>query len=94
MMQKNAQILDGLAEKYQKAKRARTLNQSVKPVQVNGNGTNGYLIKSGKNKGKILGYNEFSLGPILNLPCGQRVTRCQNYLLLISHKAPGPLLNK
>ena len=55
MMQRMHQILDSFSRKVSKAKRARTLNQSVKPVQVNGNGTNGYLIKSGKNKGKILG---------------------------------------
>ena len=58
MMQRMHQILDSFSRKVSKAKRARTLNQSVKPVQVNGNGTDGYLIKSGKNKGKILGYNK------------------------------------
>ena len=59
MMQRMHQILDSFSRKVSKAKRARTLNQSVKPVQVNGNGTNGYLIKSGKNKGNDLtGYNK------------------------------------
>ena len=80
MMQRMHQILDSFSRKVSKAKRARTLNQSVKPVQVNGNGTNGYLIKSGKNKGKILATIRFSLEPIC-ICYGQRISAAQKIIL-------------
>ena len=52
------QILNSFSRKVSQAKLVRKLNKSIKSVNVNGNGTNGYVIKSGKNKGKILGYNK------------------------------------
>ena len=88
MMQRMHQILDSFSRKVSKAKRARTLNQSVKPVQVNGNGTNGYLIKCfGYNKVQPRNPFKFTMWAAHNaLP--------KFYLRVISHKAPGPLLNK
>ena len=58
MIQRMHQILNSFSRKVSQAKRARKLNKPIKPVNINGNGTNGYVIKSGKNKGKILGHNK------------------------------------
>ena len=56
MIQRMHQILNSFSRKVSQAKRARKLNKFITPVNINGNGTNGYVIKSGKNKGKILGH--------------------------------------
>ena len=34
----------------------KVLMQSRKEVEINGNGTSGYVIKEGSNKGKVLGH--------------------------------------
>jgi len=38
------------------SKKRKVLQKSVKAVAVNANGTPGYMVKEGSNKGKILGH--------------------------------------
>jgi hypothetical protein len=38
------------------AQKRKVLQKSVKAVAVNANGTPGYMVKEGPNKGKILGH--------------------------------------
>jgi hypothetical protein len=41
----------------QKAKKKeRLIFNSTKEVEINGNGTSGYTVKHGENKGKVLGH--------------------------------------
>ncbi|NBP54934.1 hypothetical protein EBU71_00045 [bacterium] len=37
-------------------KKNKTLLKSRKEVEINANGTSGYKIKEGKNKGKVVGH--------------------------------------
>ena len=36
--------------------KARTLFNARREVDINGNGTSGYVVKHGPNKGKVLGH--------------------------------------
>ena len=44
------------AEKGAMRKKAEAMFSSKKEVDINGNGTSGYVVKTGPNKGKILGH--------------------------------------
>tara|TARA_Y100000004_G_C8627941_1_gene291672 strand:+ start:41 stop:238 length:198 start_codon:yes stop_codon:yes gene_type:complete len=44
------------AEKGAMRKKAEAMFSSKKEVDINGNGTSGYVVKHGPNKGKILGH--------------------------------------
>ena len=61
MMDKMHEILKRSSQDSEKAKREKVYNSSIKPVETNGFGTNGYVIKSGDNKGKVL--RHFSNSP-------------------------------
>ena len=44
------------AEKSSMRKKAEAMFSSKEEVNINGNGTSGYTVKHGANKGKILGH--------------------------------------
>jgi hypothetical protein len=43
-------------ENKKKEKNIDNLNRNMKSVDTYGNGTSGYMIKNGKNAGKVLGH--------------------------------------
>jgi hypothetical protein len=43
-------------ENKQKEKSIENLNRKMKSVDTYGNGTTGYMIKNGKNAGKVVGH--------------------------------------
>jgi hypothetical protein len=43
-------------ENKQKEKSIENLNRNMKSVDTYGNGTTGYMIKNGKNAGKVVGH--------------------------------------
>tara|TARA_R110000803_G_scaffold127680_1_gene195047 strand:- start:476 stop:679 length:204 start_codon:yes stop_codon:yes gene_type:complete len=50
-------ILSRFSQSKAKEKRERMLNHVlVKSVDTNANGTSGYTVKNGPNKGKVLGH--------------------------------------
>ena len=49
----NRQFIDFIRQ-IQKDRLTKILNNNKKEVNINGNGTHRYMIKEGKNKGKIL----------------------------------------
>tara|TARA_B100000700_G_scaffold524_1_gene761 strand:- start:1 stop:201 length:201 start_codon:yes stop_codon:yes gene_type:complete len=55
MTKRMHEVLSRFSRSKAKEKRERSMNHVlVNPVDVNGNGTSGYLIKNGPNKGKVL----------------------------------------
>ncbi len=52
--------LHGVLSRFSRGSKIAKLNQlmfrSFKTVSVNDNGTSGYLLKKGKNSGKVLGH--------------------------------------
>ena len=54
MLQRMHEMLKRTSQNSEKAKREYFFNSSVKTVETNGHCTNGYVIKSGDNKGKVL----------------------------------------
>jgi len=38
------------------SKKAKAMFSSKNEVEINGNGTSGYVVKHGPNKGKVLGH--------------------------------------
>ncbi len=55
-MDRFSRLLGKFSRKKSEAKLAQQLNKSVEAVQANANGTSGYLIKEGKNAGKVLNH--------------------------------------
>ena len=57
MMQRMHAILSRFSRSQAKQKRERMINNVlVKSVNTNANGTSGYTVKNGSNKGKVLGH--------------------------------------
>ena len=57
MMQRMHAILSRFSRSQAKQRRERMINNVlVKSVNTNANGTSGYTIKNGPNKGKVLGH--------------------------------------
>jgi|TARA_A100001388_G_scaffold228660_1_gene180257 hypothetical protein len=44
------------AEKGAMRKKAEAMFSSKREVEINGNGTSGYVVKHGPNKGRVLGH--------------------------------------
>ena len=53
-MNRFSRLLSEFSRKKSEANLQSKLNQSVKAPVANANGTSGYLIKEGKNAGKVL----------------------------------------
>ena len=53
-MDRFSRLLGEFSRKRSEAKLAQQLNKSLKAPAANANGTSGYLIKTGKNAGKML----------------------------------------
>jgi hypothetical protein len=53
-MNRFSRLLGKFSREISEAKLASTLNKTVKAPEANANGTSGYLIKEGKNAGKVL----------------------------------------
>ena len=53
-MNRFSRLLSEFSRKKSEANLQSKLNQSVKAPAANANGTSGYLIKEGKNAGKVL----------------------------------------
>ena len=57
MMERMHAILSRFSRSQAKKKRERMMNNVlVKSVSTNSNGTSGYTVKNGPNKGKVLGH--------------------------------------
>ena len=54
MIKRHSHLLNEFSRKKSEAKLEQQLQRSVKAVEANANGTSGYLIKEGKNSGKVL----------------------------------------
>jgi len=54
MIKRHTHLLNEFSRKKSEAKLEQQLRRSVKAVEANANGTSGYLIKEGKNSGKVL----------------------------------------
>ena len=54
MIKRHTHLLNEFSRKKSEAKLEKQLHRSVKAVDANANGTSGYLIKEGKNSGKVL----------------------------------------
>ena len=54
VMDRFSRLLGKFSREKSEAKLASTLNKKVEAPEANANGTSGYLIKEGKNAGKIL----------------------------------------
>jgi hypothetical protein len=54
MIKRHTHLLNEFSRKKSEAKLEQQLQRSVKAVEANANGTSGYLIKEGKNSGKVL----------------------------------------
>ena len=57
MMQRMHAVLSRFSRSQAKQRRERMINNVlVKSVNTNANGTSGYTVKNGPNKGKVLGH--------------------------------------
>ena len=56
-MDRHSFMLKKHSEKCANEKKAFEMWKARGEVEVNGNGTSGYVVKHGSNKGKILGHN-------------------------------------
>ena len=54
MIKRHTHLLNEFSRKKSEANLQSKLNQAVKAPAANANGTSGYLIKEGKNAGKVL----------------------------------------
>ena len=54
VMDRFSRLLGEFSRNSQKAKLTQQLNKKVEAPEANANGTSGYLIKEGKNAGKVL----------------------------------------
>ena len=55
-MDRFSRLLGQFSRKKSEAKLTQQLNKSVEAPEANANGTSGYLIKEGKNAGKVLNH--------------------------------------
>ena len=55
-MDRFSRLLGKFSRKKSEAKLAQQLNKSLEAPEANANGTSGYLIKEGKNAGKVLNH--------------------------------------
>ena len=56
IMDIKSHLLKNFSTQTNEEQKRKTLQKSVKAVEVNANGTTGYMIKEGPNKGKVLGH--------------------------------------
>ena len=56
MIKRHTHLLNEFSRKKSEAKLVQQLHKSVKAVEANAHGTSGYLIKEGKNAGKVLNH--------------------------------------
>jgi len=56
MLDRFTHLLKNWNKQRSEATSNKTLFNARQEVNINGNGTNGYVIKSGPNKGKVLGH--------------------------------------
>lgn len=56
MKERHTKTLTAFSEEQNKKKVDNVLLKARKEVEINGNGTSGYVVKSGPNKGMILGH--------------------------------------
>ena len=54
VMDRFSRLLGEFSRNSQRAKLTQQLNKKVEAPEANANGTSGYLIKEGKNAGKVL----------------------------------------
>ena len=54
MIKRHTHLLNEFSRKKSEANLQSKLNKSVEAPEANANGTSGYLIKEGKNAGKVL----------------------------------------
>ena len=54
VMNRFSRLLGEFSRKKSEAKLAQQLNKNTEAPEANANGTSGYLIKEGKNAGKVL----------------------------------------
>ena len=54
VMDRFSRLLGKFSREKSEAKLAQQLNKKVEAPEANANGTSGYLIKEGKNAGKVL----------------------------------------
>ena len=54
MVKRHTHLLNEFSRNSQRAKLTQQLNKKVEAPEANANGTSGYLIKEGKNAGKVL----------------------------------------
>ena len=50
-------LLSQFAKNKDHERRTRLLDSNRKEVNINANGTSGYTVKEGVNKGRVLGHN-------------------------------------
>ena len=55
-MKRMHRVLNSFSRGSKIARLNQLMFRNLKSVEANGNGTSGYVIKSGKNSGKILGH--------------------------------------
>ena len=58
MLSKLHNLLSGFSRGSKKAKLNQFMFKNIRSINVNDNGTSGYLIKNGKNSGKVLKHPE------------------------------------
>jgi hypothetical protein len=56
MEQRHTKTLTNYSEEQNKKKIDNVLLKARKEVEINGNGTSGYVIKNGPSKGTVLGH--------------------------------------
>ena len=55
-MKRMHRVLSSFSRGSKNAKLNQLMFRNLKTVETNANGTSGYMVKSGKNSGKILGH--------------------------------------
>jgi len=56
MIDRFSHLLKSYTTNSRLAKKAMTMFSARKEVEINGNGTSGYVVKHGPNEGKVLGH--------------------------------------
>jgi len=56
MLDRFTHLLKSFSKQRSKSTKDKALFNARQEVDINGNGTNGYVIKSGPNRGKVLGH--------------------------------------
>ena len=56
MKERHTKTLTTFSEEQKKKKLDKALLKARKEVEINGNGTSGYVVKCGPSKGRILGH--------------------------------------